>query len=139
MAYNLLTPKQKAFVDQYLLCLNATQAVRISHPNAKYPDKVGSQYLTHTKIKDAIAEKRNKLVIHSEKKFIVTFEQIADRLWQIAKATPEDETAIKAIGELNKMYGHIAPTKQINQNVNVNIDATIEALKAAREVYKKDY
>ena len=40
-----LTGKQRSFVDNYVVTLNASEAVRCSGYNTHHPDKLGSQLL----------------------------------------------------------------------------------------------
>lgn len=51
-----LTPKQRRFVDEYLVDLNATEAARRAGYSAKTARQSGSENLTRAKIQRAIAE-----------------------------------------------------------------------------------
>jgi phage terminase small subunit len=66
-----MTPKQKRFVAEYLIDLNATKAAERAGYSKKNADKIGSQLLGKTRVKAAIAEKTekrmNKLEITAEK------------------------------------------------------------------------
>ena len=60
-----LTPKQRAFVDEYLVDLNATQAAIRAGYSQKTANKIGTQLLGKTSVADAIGlemEKRSKRV-----------------------------------------------------------------------------
>lgn len=50
-----LTPKQEAFVREYLIDLNATQAAIRAGYSAKNADKIGSQLLGKTRVSEAVA------------------------------------------------------------------------------------
>lgn len=52
-----LTPKQRAFVDEYLKDMNATQAAARAGYSAKSADKIGAQLLVKTGVSALIAEK----------------------------------------------------------------------------------
>ena len=49
-----LTPKQKLFVDEYLIDLNATQAAIRAGYSPSNADKIGSELLGKTRVSDAI-------------------------------------------------------------------------------------
>lgn len=49
-----LTPKQKLFVDEYLIDLNATQAAIRAGYSPNNADKIGSELLGKTRVSDAI-------------------------------------------------------------------------------------
>ena len=51
-----MTPRQQRFVNEYLIDTNATQAA--ARAGYKWPDKVGSQLLGKTRIREAIAERQ---------------------------------------------------------------------------------
>lgn len=52
-----LTEKQKKFVEEYLIDLNATQAAIRAGYSVKTADQQGSRMLTNVKVRQAIAEK----------------------------------------------------------------------------------
>ena len=52
-----LTEKQKCFVDEYLLDLNATQAAIRAGYSAKNADKIGPELLGNTRVADAVSVK----------------------------------------------------------------------------------
>lgn len=64
-----LTPKQAAFVQQYLVDLNATAAARRAGYSEKTAGKIGFQLLEKTRIQEAIqtaiskAEKRTEITV----------------------------------------------------------------------------
>lgn len=65
-----LTPKQKRFVDEYLIDLNATQAaIRAGYKNA---NKQGPRLLVNGGVGDAIAAKQKRL----EVKYEITQEKV---------------------------------------------------------------
>lgn len=74
-----LTPKQSAFVAEYLIDLNATQAAIRAGYSAKTADQQGSQLLGKTRIADAIASAK---AARSEKTGI-------DAAWVLTRLTQE--------------------------------------------------
>jgi phage terminase small subunit len=51
-----LTPKQKAFVQEYLIDLNATQAAIRAGYSPKYADREGHKLVENSRVSEAIAE-----------------------------------------------------------------------------------
>jgi len=66
----MLTPKQKLFVQEYLIDQNATVAARRAGYSSKNADKIGSELLGKTRVSEAInselTKKLNKLDLKSE-------------------------------------------------------------------------
>lgn len=52
-----LTEKQRCFVDEYLIDLNATQAAIRAGYSAKSADKIGSELLGKTRVAEAVSRK----------------------------------------------------------------------------------
>ncbi len=74
-----LTPKQEAFVAQYLLDLNATQAAIRAGYSEKTATEQGSRLLTNVKVQEAIAKGREKTAAKLE----ITKERIVEELAKI--------------------------------------------------------
>ncbi|QNQ39402.1 terminase small subunit [Brucella intermedia] len=74
-----LTPKQEAFVAQYLLDLNATQAAIRAGYSEKTATEQGSRLLTNVKVQEAIAKGQNKTAAKLE----ITKERIVEELAKI--------------------------------------------------------
>lgn len=56
-----LTPKQKAFADEYLKCGNATEAARKAGYNAKSARQIGTENLSKPYISEYIAERQKQI------------------------------------------------------------------------------
>lgn len=127
---NKLTPKQRLFCKTYLANgFNATQAAIAAGFSEKNADKIGSQVLGKTRVKEFL----HKRMAEVEKKLDITFEQKMELLWKTAQRCygPSDEdiknnsmghrveipfefqpsSLVSTIAELNKMQGHHAPQK----------------------------
>jgi len=74
-----LTEKQKRFCDEYLVDLNATQAVLRAGYKTKHPDKMGSELLGKTRVKEYI-EQRMK---NREKRTEITQDMVIQELAKI--------------------------------------------------------
>jgi phage terminase small subunit len=75
-----LTDKQRRFVDEYLLDLNATQAAIRAGYSQKNANKVGPEILGKTWFKNAVVTRRKELA----EKTTITPEMIAQRWWELA-------------------------------------------------------
>ncbi|MNV48266.1 Terminase small subunit [compost metagenome] len=81
-----LTAKQKLFVKEYLVDLNATQAAIRAGYSAKTAGSVGQENLTKPEIQIAIQRAMNKRAAKVE----ITAEMVMQRWWDIATANPNE-------------------------------------------------
>lgn len=81
-----LTPKQQRFVEEYLIDLNATQAAIRAGYSAKNADKIGSELLGKTRVREAVEEKRKRLSIKTE----ITAEKVLQEYAKIAFSNMAD-------------------------------------------------
>jgi phage terminase small subunit len=79
-----LTPKQDAFVREYLVDLNATQAAIRAGYSEKTAGSVGNENLTKPEIQKAVAAAQKARSVRTE----VTADLVLQRWWQIATADP---------------------------------------------------
>lgn len=56
-----LTPKQKAFADEYLICGNATEAAKKAGYSEKTAKEIGAQNLSKLNISSYIAERQKQI------------------------------------------------------------------------------
>src|SRR5579875_2449812 len=75
-----LTPKQKRFVEEYLIDLNATQAAIRAGYSAKNADKIGSELLGKTRVAEAI----QKAMDERSKRTEITADRVLQELARIA-------------------------------------------------------
>lgn len=132
-----LTEQQLAFCEAYLAGETQTYAATLA--GYKSPKRAGSSLLSCKRIIKYLDKREEQL-----SKVPLTFEYKMDKLNTIIERTIPDEisddiktdykTGIAAIAEANKMSGHYAPTN-VQQ---VNVDATLEDIRNARSIYKKD-
>lgn len=83
---NKLTPKQKRFVDEYLIDLNATQAAIRAGYSEKTARQIASEYLTKPHIQAEIQKRQNQL----QNKLEITQERVLQELAAIAFANGSD-------------------------------------------------
>lgn len=140
-----LDPRRKKFAVEYLTNgLNASAAARSIGCTGGYAIKRGCELLRNSKVQNYIRQNLELV----EKKLDVTLE------WKIKKikkvidnAIPDDEeqafiaeharVGLMGISELNKMQGDYAPLKNINANLNSEVDGNI--LYDLVKKYDKDY
>ncbi|MBU3193480.1 terminase small subunit [Clostridium algidicarnis] len=88
-----LTPKQKIFVDEYLVDLNATRAYKVAYPSCKKEETINaaaSRMLRNVKVKGYI-DKRMK---DREKRTEITQDFVLKELYSIAAAKGSDFSKI---------------------------------------------
>lgn len=86
-----LTPKQGAFVAQYLVDLNATQAAIRAGYSAKSAGRQAVELLTKPHISDAIAAAKAKRAERIE----VTADMVVLRLWAVMTADPRELVEVR--------------------------------------------
>lgn len=95
-----LTPKQKIFVDEYLIDLNATRAYKIAYPKVKKDETAavnGSRMLRNAKVEKYISERMKD----REKRTEITQDWVLKELFKIASVNRTDIARVA--------------TKQVNQ------------------------
>lgn len=81
-----LTPKQQAFIREYLIDLNATQAAKRAGYSAHTAEMIGKENLRKPPIKAAI----DAAISKRSEKTEITAEKVLQRLWHIATADPNE-------------------------------------------------
>lgn len=124
MALPKLTPKQAAFVHEYMIDLNATQAAIRAGYKEKTAYQTGAENLRKPQIQQAIQEARDA----REKSSMITVEWV---LAQIASIAQDEETQqrdrLKALELLGKHLGMWERREDTeSQGVKVCIDTETE-------------
>lgn len=130
-----LNEKQKRFVLEYLIDLNATQAAIRAGYSKKTAYSIGQENLKKPEIQKAIQAKQNKL----QNKLEITQERVLEELAQVAFSKASDETIsnlkytnkIKALELLGKYLSLFEP-KTVQNNVAED-DPITKALKEEAE------
>ena len=104
-----MTDKQKKFVEEYLIDLNATQAAIRAGYSPRNADKIGSELLGKTRVSEAIANAmakrsrrtgvtQDRVVRELAKIAFLDMTQVVDDHGRIRNdATPEDRACIESI------------------------------------------
>lgn len=84
-----LTAKQKIFVDEYLIDMNATRAYKVAYPNITKDEtasQAGSRLLRNVKVQEKIAERMKDREVRTE----ITQDKVLKELAAIAFANGSD-------------------------------------------------
>ncbi|MDE7422802.1 MAG: terminase small subunit [Lachnospiraceae bacterium] len=81
-----LTEKQKRFVEEYLIDLNATQAAIRAGYSVKNPDKIGSELLGKTRVSEEIS----KAMAERSRRTGINQDRVVMELAKIALVNPDD-------------------------------------------------
>jgi phage terminase small subunit len=88
MPRNGLTPKQAAFVAEYLVDLNATQAAIRAGYSAKNADKIGPRLVGESRVAAAIGEAKAKREAATEVNAAWVLERLRDNVERAMQAEP---------------------------------------------------
>lgn len=104
---NKLTPKQRRFIDEYLIDLNATQAAIRAGYSEKTAYSIGLQNLKKLEIQAEIQKRRNRL----QNKLEITQERVLQELAAIAFANGADYAKVVNSGLLPTV--EMIPTEEL--------------------------
>lgn len=121
-----LTARQQAFVDEYLIDLNATQAALRAGYSEKTAGSIGNENLKKHEIQEAISAERKKRAERTK----VDQDYVIRKLKEIADKEASDMTEsdlkysnkIRALELLGKHTGAFEGRQETNDRVTVVID-----------------
>ncbi|MEI6092955.1 MAG: terminase small subunit [bacterium] len=133
-----LTPKQKRFIDNYLISLNATDAAIKAEYSEKTARAIGCELLTKPNIQSEI-EKRIKKI---EDKTEITVEYVLNGLNTLAKTAKNEGVRLRAFELLGKHLTLFTDKLDTNWNVKRLSDEEInnllpEAIEILKNTLKK--
>jgi phage terminase small subunit len=105
-----LTPKQRAFCDEYLIDLNVTQAAIRAGYTPIYADSKAYKLLEKPEIKEYI----DKRMEDRQKRTEITQDIVLEELRKIALAKPTDFFQVEDMGQYKQV--NIIPTKDIPED-----------------------
>lgn len=123
-----LTEKQKRFVDEYLVDLNATAAARRAGYSEKTACEQGSRLLTNVRVQEEIQKRRERLHVKLE----ITQEQVRQELAAIAFANGTDFATVTQNGLVR-----LTPTSELPEEKKKAV-ASIKEGKYGAEVKLHD-
>lgn len=115
-----LTAKQKAFVQEYLVDLNATQAAIRAGYSAKTAGSIGQRLLTKVEIQAELAA----AMAAREERTEITADYVLRRLKEEAELTSEGSShsaRIKALELLGKHMGMFADRLKLDGSLDVTL------------------
>ena len=126
-----LTPKQKAFADEYLICGNATEAARKAGYNVKSARQIATENLAKPSISAYIAERQKQI----ENSRIADVKEVMEFYSAVMRGEVKDQfdmdasltDRLSAGRELMKRYEKADTTK------NESLDRLDEILKGIKE------
>lgn len=130
-----MTPKQEAFVREYLIDMNATRAAERAGYSAATAKQAGSRLLSDVDIRAAIERHRNAVAERME----VTIASITNRLITLADKAESLDTAPgmgvarQAIMDVAKINGLVVDTSEVLTRSPEERAARLAALRTERE------
>ncbi len=122
-----MTPKQHAFVDQYVICRNGAEAARRAGYAAPSARISASRLLTSDNIKAALAEKEAELKRRMDISKATVIGELRTAI-DVAREKLDAGSMIRAWCEIAKMLGLYAP-----ETVRVAVTAESDAQRAKFE------
>jgi len=122
-----LTSKQRAFVDQYLICRNGAEAARRTGYAELSARQIATENLTKPYIQAALAEKEADLARNMEISKATVVEELRAAI-EVAQDKLDVGSMIRGWVEIAKMLGHYAP-----EIIKVAVSAENAALRAKYE------
>jgi len=116
-----LTEMQKRFCDEYINCLNGSEAARKAGYTQKNPDAIAIQLLRKTHVLDYLKQLQNK----ASKKLNISRDEILTRYWKLADNAKKDSDKLKALELTAKMLGFNEPDKLDLSNKDGSLTPTI--------------
>lgn len=116
MSTRKLNTQQAAFVREYLLCRNASEAARKAGYTMKNANRAGTRLLSNHVIKQIIEESEKK----AEKKFDISQERIINELASIAFFD------IKKVMHINESGVSLKPWSEIEDEISKAIQSVSE-------------
>lgn len=107
-----LTHKQLAFVEHYLITLNAAEAVRRAGYNSKNPEKLGTELLHHPEMRRQIDD----VLAKRTKKNEVSAQYVVEKLISIVENCESDnpQAALRGLELIGKHLGMYRDRQEIS-------------------------
>jgi len=126
-----LTAKQEAFVSEYLIDLNATQAAIRSGYSEHTAQRIGSENLSKPLVAEAIAKAREKAMKRNETT-VDTIDGMLKKAFVVGEDKENSAGMTAAANGLAKLHGLIIDKAKVEQS-NESIDRLVDAVLDARE------
>lgn len=123
-----LTPKQKAFADEYLKCGNATEAARRAGYNLKSARQIGAENLSKPAISKYIAERQKKI----EDSRIADISEVLQFYSSVMRGQVKDQFNIEAA-----LSDRISAARELMKRYDKSDDGNKDALAKLDEVLRE--
>ena len=124
-----LNPKQKRFVSEYLIDLNATQAAIRARYSVKTANEQGARLLANVSVADAIQE----AMAEREKKTKVSAEYVVNKLHEIAEMDildiMNDDMSFKPVSQWPKVWRQYLSGIDVSEIIAGGEEVTVRILK----------
>ena len=102
-----LTPKQRLFVEEFLIDLNATKAA----VRAGYSEKTARQMATENLSKPVIERAIREAMASRSERTGITADMVVEALWAEANDRGEDASHSARVSALKVLLAHLSPPK----------------------------
>lgn len=139
-----LTAKQQRFCDEYLICLNASEAAIKAGYSKKYAATNTSKLLNNTNIKECLKKRMDKkekeliadqnevlkyltsVIRGQSRSSVVVVENIGDYMSEAREMekSPDEKERLKAAELLGKAHGIF--TDKVEQTVDMDLNITVD-------------
>ena len=109
----LPTEKQRRFVDEYLVDLNATQAAIRAGYSERSASAIGCENLSKPELADAISMAQAERSSRTK----VTADDVLRELWRIATTSSSDRTRVLALSWLGKHLAMFTQRVQVSDEL----------------------
>lgn len=128
-----MTDKQRRFVDEYMVDLNATQAAIRAGYSPKTAEVIGNQLLKKTLVSNEILKRKAKLSSVAN----WTAADVLKRLARLADEGYKDSDKIKALELIGRHIGMFQDKVELSGGVRIDpesVKAIVEGLRSQRDV-----
>lgn len=128
-----MTDKQKRFVEEYMVDLNATQAAIRAGYSAKSAEKIGHQLLEKTRVLNEIEKRKAELSSVAN----WTAVDVLKRLARIADEGHKDSDKVKALELIGKHIGMFQEKVELSGKVRIDpgdIKAVVDSFRSQKDV-----
>lgn len=128
-----MTDKQRRFVDEYMVDLNATQAAIRAGYSPKTAEVIGNQLLKKTLVSNEILKRKAKLSSVAN----WTAADVLKRLARLADEGYKDSDKIKALELIGRHIGMFQDKVELSGGVRIDpesVKAIVEGFRSQRDV-----
>lgn len=129
----MLSYRQALFLDHYIRCANASEAVKLAGYKNKVPWKTANRLLKLPEVVEAVRAKREEM----RKRLDMSKEDVEAELAKLGREAQKDSDRIRSLEVLSRLKGYLSPeseTKVAIFNGISRLSADTPVIQRAREV-----